>query len=88
MKQVKYSKRNWRIIKTPTRQQIDLAPFMKGLQVTYEPETLDNAYLTIIDGMIYYSKLLRTDWETTAYTPVVVDNITTVLKANVPECAA
>lgn len=89
MKLTKNTK-SYRVVTTPTRTRINIPMLLHGLQVSDDPEIIDNTFLSSIDGMIYYSGLFRTDWESQSYTEVdpIVDNISTVAAASVPECAS
>lgn len=88
MKAVKRQK-NYRVVTTHERVKLPIPMFLKGLQLDDDPEIIDNAFLSNLEGMVYFSGLFRTDWGLTLVsTSAVVDNITTVAAASVPECAA
>ncbi len=88
MKAVDKRKQNWRVVKTPTRQEGDLPSWVKGLQLSLDPELIDMSCVSDVDGFVIYSGLWRKDWNLVNSNVETMDNITTVAKADCEECPA
>lgn len=81
------SKRNWRIVKTPTRSKVTLEALLTGLQLNVDPELILLTCVSGVDGMIVYSKLWRKDWAATLDVTQTCDNVVITAVASVPECS-
>lgn len=81
------AKRNWRIVKTPTRVKVALETLLGGLQLNVDPELINRVCVAETSGMIVYSKLWKKDWLLTLDATQTCDNITETVIASVPECA-
>ena len=88
MKRVDRKKRSWRVVKTPTREQKPIPVLIKGLQLAEDPELIDLACVSVVDGFVVYSGLWRKDWAMVLSSGQVVDNIATTAAGSIPECAA
>lgn len=88
MKKVSKTKQHWRVVRTSRRESTTQPAFLKGLQLGDDPENIDVACVSDVDGFIIYSGLWRKDWSLINTNIGVVDNITTVTVANTVECSA
>lgn len=80
-------RKNWRIVKTPTRNVIDLPILLGGLSVSQTPEQVGDNCVVDVDGFIIYSELFRKDWAVVAGT-ITLDNTSIVAAASCEECSA
>jgi cation diffusion facilitator CzcD-associated flavoprotein CzcO len=88
MKVVDKKQKNWRVVKKPTRITTTMVAFLKGLQTSVDPELIDVACVSDVDGFIIHSNLWRKDWSLVNSNVEVIDNITIVTVANTVECTA
>ena len=87
MKQEQPRRYQWRkVIYTPGRRETDVKVLTKGLNLSKNPEKIDDTGLTECDGFMLYSGLLRKDWSVIDSANVACDNITITAKASVETC--
>lgn len=68
------------------RSEIELKPWLGGLQYLFDPEYIDNSCVSEVSGFVVHSGLWRKDWAL-VLSNTYMDNLVQLAKSSVKECS-